>query len=283
MYLTAQRRICRIHSCLLMLCLAIALASCCGCLPAVGSQPSWVGTRPATIVPNSTQAGPFGGGVAFPNAEDDPFGAPAEEPAPEEPEPPPVPQPARPERSWGPEQATGPPDTTRAGDIPTAWASKTSGSQDEWLKLRYARAVVPAGIHVYETYNPGALYRVTATHPNGQEVEVWSGKDPLPVGSGKGKAAIALHADFPTNCITIYLKSTKVPGWNEIDAVGLLDMNEQIQWAVSAEASSTWASPYPAPKPVPVTPQSNLARIRQLEALVGQLRAEVQRLQQKPE
>jgi hypothetical protein len=161
----------------------------------------------------------------------------------EPPPPPPPPSPARPKRSWGPEQATGPPDTPRAGDFSTAWAARTADGQDEWLRLHYDQAVVPAGIHVCETYNPGALYRVTATNPNGEEVEIWSGKDPVALGSGKGLAAIPVQADFRTDCVTIYLNSTKVSGWNEIDAVGLLDNLENIQWAVSAEASSTWASP----------------------------------------
>ena len=174
---------------------------------------------------------------------------------------------------------TGPPDTTRAGDISTAWASRTADGQDEWLRLCYAKRVVPAAIHVYETYNPGALYRITATNPRGQEVEVWSGKDPVPAGSGKGVAAIALKADFPTNCVTIYLKSKEIPGWNEIDAVGLLDVSESIQWTVLAEASSTWASP--SPQPVSITPQLNHQRIKQLEAQVKQMRYEIRQLRQK--
>jgi hypothetical protein len=160
----------------------------------------------------------------------------------EPPPSPPLPSPDRPKRSWGPEQATGPPDTPRAGDISTAWASRTADGQDEWLRLHFAQAVIPAGVHVYETYNPGALYRVTATSPSGEEFEIWSGKDPVEVGSGKGVAAIPVQADFPTDCITIYLNSAKVSGWNEIDAVGLLDNLENLQWAVTAEASSTWAS-----------------------------------------
>src|SRR5262249_35044537 len=65
-------------------------------------------------------------------------------------------------RAWGPEQATGAPDTLEAGDRQTAWASLTEDGQDEWLLLEYAKPVIPREIHVYETFNPGALYRVTA-------------------------------------------------------------------------------------------------------------------------
>ncbi|MCB1513071.1 MAG: hypothetical protein KDJ36_19415, partial [Hyphomicrobiaceae bacterium] len=36
-------------------------------------------------------------------------------------------------RSWGPEQAVGKPNTPQAGDISTAWASRTRDDQEEWL------------------------------------------------------------------------------------------------------------------------------------------------------
>ena len=144
-------------------------------------------------------------------------------------------------RPWGPEPACGPPDPAAAGDCATAWASATADGQDEWLRLYYERTVVPSAVHVYETFNPGALYRITARTADGRDVEIWSGDDPLPQNSGKGVAMLPVKAGFATKCITIYLKSTKVPGWNEIDAVGLLDAQEKVQWAVSAEASSTYA------------------------------------------
>jgi hypothetical protein len=47
--------------------------------------------------------------------------------------------------------------------------------------------------------------------------------------------------EFKTNKVKLYLKSTEVPGWNEIDAVGLLDAAGKLQWATKAEASSSYA------------------------------------------
>ena len=188
--------------------------------------------------------------------------------------PPPVKRPPVAKRSWGPEQATGKPDTPQAGDRSTAWASKTADGQDEWLRLRYRRAVTPTAVHVYESYNPGALYRITARNSSGREIEIWSGEDPIPVGSGMGKAAVPVEAGFKTDCITIYLRSSKVKSWNEIDAVGLLDNSENVQWAVSATASSSYADRTPTPPPPP-TPQSNRQRIEKLEAEVRRLRTEL--------
>jgi beta-lactamase regulating signal transducer with metallopeptidase domain len=146
-------------------------------------------------------------------------------------------------RPWGPEQATGAPDTDEAGDIQTAWASRTPDEQDEWLLLEYAEPVVPKEVHVYETYNPGALYKVTAFNLDGTEVEIWQGQDPTPVGSDSGISKVRVKAPFKTNRIKIYLASKAVPGWNEIDAVGIVDVAGKTNWARSADASSTYAEP----------------------------------------
>jgi len=147
----------------------------------------------------------------------------------------------KPRRPWGPEQATGAPDTDRAGDIRTAWASLTPDSQDEWLLLVYGEPVVPVGVNIYETYNPGAVNKVSVFTQDGKEVEVWTGKDPTPTGNGKGVSEISFNVAFKTDRVKIYLDSPSVSGWNEIDAVALIDAAGKTHWATRATASSTYA------------------------------------------
>ena len=145
-------------------------------------------------------------------------------------------------RPWGPEQATGAPDTwPNAGDIQTAWASKTPDGQREWLELTYAAPVRAIALTIYETYNPGAVDRVTTFDADGNELELWSGADPTPADHDKGISIIPVHPTFDLTRIRIYLDSPKVAGWNEIDAVGLLDAGGTTRWAASATASSTYA------------------------------------------
>ena len=145
-------------------------------------------------------------------------------------------------RPWGPEQANGAPDTwPKSGDLPTAWASQSPDGQREWLELTYDGPVRPIALLVYETFNPGAVDRVSGYDANGKEVELWSGADPTPAGKDKGISVIAVHPEFDLSRVRIYLDSPKVAGWNEIDAVGLLDEAGKTHWAVSATASSTYA------------------------------------------
>jgi hypothetical protein len=193
----------------------------------------------------------------------------------------------RPKRQWGPEQATGEPDTMMAGDIVTAWASASQDNQEEWLMLEYGDLVTPTAVLVYETYNPGALYRVTAFKPDGEEVELWKGNDPTPTDSGIGVSEIPVKVNFKTNRVKLYIDSPSVPGWNEIDAVGVRDKNKTMHWAVAAEASSTYAPPYPpdgetattaAVEDRPVPRAAERMQLREAEKRIQKLEDEVRSL-----
>ncbi|HWN95478.1 MAG TPA: hypothetical protein VNT99_10630 [Methylomirabilota bacterium] len=142
-------------------------------------------------------------------------------------------------RSWGPEQAAGEPDTFQAGDISTAWAPLEQDGGEEWLKLDYEHAVDIAEVRVRETYNPGAISKVTAFLANGTEVVLWEGVEP------PSQAPVEMSFQVPSNVnaqsVKVYLDTTRVPGWNEIDAVQLIGRDGSKQWARHVSVSSTYA------------------------------------------
>lgn len=147
-----------------------------------------------------------------------------------------------PHPNWGPQQAAGPPDTDSFGDIPTAWASRTQDGSREWLDLTFPHRVRPTSIVIHETYNPGAVEKITAFDFWGREYVLWSGTDPTPPGTRGGVSSIPVRPNFATRRIKVFINSPAVPGWNEIDAVGLRDAKGNITWAESVTASSTYAS-----------------------------------------
>jgi hypothetical protein len=144
-----------------------------------------------------------------------------------------------PKRGWGPEQAAGPPDTMQAGDISTAWASAQQDAGEEWLKLDYERAVDIAEVRVRETYNPGAISKVSAFLEDGREVTLWEGTEP------PSQAPVEMSFQVPSatvaKSVKVYLDTARVPGWNEIDAVAIVARDGSIQWANHVKASSTYA------------------------------------------
>ncbi len=172
---------------------------------------------------------------------------------------------------WDARQAAGKPDVRAAGDDRAAWASATQDGQDEWLMLEYDRWVTPSEIHVHETYNPGALTRVTAFDLRGREIEIWKGNDPLQ-GKAIGVAKIQWKGNFKTNRVKLYLASRTVRGWNEIGAVGL-KVKKEMLWARSAFASTNYGQSTRQPGPD--------RRISQLEAQVRALKEKIRKAERR--
>ncbi|TWU43858.1 hypothetical protein Q31b_13900 [Novipirellula aureliae] len=147
-------------------------------------------------------------------------------------------------RDWGPEQAIGEPANRGiGGDYKHAWSPLTQDDQAEWLEISYQNRVQAIGVNVYETCNPGAVHKVTYYDAAGNEQTAWEGDDPtsIDVGTGQGVSKIRFEDVVATDRVRIYLDSVNVKGWNEIDAVGLIEAETSIQWAEKATASSTYA------------------------------------------
>ena len=188
-------------------------------------------------------------------------------------------------RPWGPEHATGEPDVVNLGtDDGNAWASKTEDGEDEWLLLEYDEPIVPTAITIHETFNPGAVNRVTVFKLDGSEVEVFKGADPTAIGSGSGVSEIECKVDFKTTRVKIYIDSKNVPGWNEIDAVGIKDKDKNVHWAKHAAASSTYAMPYP-PEDATASYEERIeklqAEIRKLKKTIEAQKKTIEELQKK--
>ena len=143
-------------------------------------------------------------------------------------------------RPWSPEQVIGPPDTMQAGDVSTAWASRSPDGGAEWLKVDYDKEVTIAQVRVRETYNPGAVTRIVAVLADGSETEIWKGEE-APAEAPVDRSFEALKPNVRAKSVKIYLDTQKVPGWNEIDAVELIGSDGSRQWASGASASSTYA------------------------------------------
>jgi hypothetical protein len=144
--------------------------------------------------------------------------------------------------NWGAWQATGPPDTLMGGDSTKAWCPATSSGRMEWLILDYPEPVIAREVSIYENYDPGALVRVTLFNDAGEEIDAWAGKDPTPKGTVSGISKIPLTSSFKTKRIKVYFDSLNVPGWNEVDAVGLTDDSGKTWWACGVEESSSYGS-----------------------------------------
>ncbi|MDP6445415.1 MAG: hypothetical protein QF805_16570 [Pirellulaceae bacterium] len=147
-----------------------------------------------------------------------------------------------PPEPWAIQRCLGKPDEP-TGMGSNAWCPASPDTAPEWLTLKYDKRVRPSSILIYETYATGAVNKVTGFDSRGNEVVLWTGKDPTPTGA-LGTLRIAVKKTIKTDRIKIYLDCPNASGWNCIDAVALLDRFGRKQWAVDAEASSVYNSGY---------------------------------------
>ena len=129
--------------------------------------------------------------------------------------------------SWAASQAIGPPDVTadsaaaECGDIGQAWASASRDTVDT-LTLGYAKAVIPTGVNVRETYNPGAIVKVVVSGPDGQSNTVYQGQPTKDSTCPTFFVVKISGVNFPVNSVAVTVDQTQVQSWAEIDAVQLV-------------------------------------------------------------
>jgi hypothetical protein len=140
---------------------------------------------------------------------------------------------------WGPDQATGAPDTPEAEDAPTAWCPLEPDAGAEWLLVHFEKKVSIAEVRVRESFNPGAVARVSALSEDGASSVLWEGHDPTAQSPEDFVLRVALEVRGQS--ILIELDTARRPGWNAIDAVELVGRDGSRQWASGAAASSTYA------------------------------------------
>ena len=185
--------------------------------------------------------------------------------------------------SYSPMQATGEPDTPRPGDQGTAWAAATSDGQLEWLVCEFKAAKNPIEIVVYENNAPGAITKIGVFQDDDTEVTAWEGTDPTPRDQPWGVSVFPVKLDFSFKKLKLYINSPEVPGYNEIDAVGLRSAGDETEWASSAQASSAYGAANQAGNVMmvdPDVPRMTDQNLNQLRRELQALRKEVEELRQ---
>lgn len=143
------------------------------------------------------------------------------------------------ERPYQAVQATGAANAENEGrDSPRAWCPAREDDGLEWILLTYENPVEAVSVRVVANYNPGAVVRLVAVTAEGAEAELWTGEPST--GRGEFVTTYPISSPAPVLRLKVVIDTAAVPGWNEIDAVALVDPAGMEHWAVEAEASSSW-------------------------------------------
>jgi hypothetical protein len=122
--------------------------------------------------------------------------------------------------AWSAERALGPPDVWPAsGDDNRAWAQAASNAGYEWVTVRVPRTEA-SSIVVVETFHPGAVVRVDDLTDPLAATALWEG--PLPSQDERRVLSIELPAPRVVETLRVVLDTRLVPGWNELDAIGVV-------------------------------------------------------------
>jgi hypothetical protein len=121
---------------------------------------------------------------------------------------------------WAATQALGAPDVyPRSGDDPHAWASLDADAPSEFIEVGFAQPQRIRELQIFETLSPGAISDVELITASGRRIKL---AQPNVVPSGG--AAISSFAmgctSEPIVGARVTLASSKIAGWNEIDAIG---------------------------------------------------------------
>ena len=124
--------------------------------------------------------------------------------------------------SWSASQVVGPPNVyPRAGDDANAWAPLAQDGGTEFIELGFAQGRRVGGVRIAETYNAGAVTQVELITAAGARRVVFQGPPEAAAGARLRDLAFTC-TDEPIVGVRLTLNTAAVPGWNEIDAVGLL-------------------------------------------------------------
>jgi hypothetical protein len=148
-----------------------------------------------------------------------------------------TPPPGPPGADWSVERLVGPPDATPGQDHVSAWATAEADRGLEWVELTWKTPQLTAEIVVHQTLNPGAVARVEAIDASGEPTLIWQGVDR----AQRHQLSLPLSKPAMVSRVRIELDTRRVAGWNELDAVGLVDRRGEAHWADGARASSSYA------------------------------------------
>nr|HEX4314817.1 YXWGXW repeat-containing protein [Kofleriaceae bacterium] len=118
---------------------------------------------------------------------------------------------------WSAKQALGAPDVfPQQQDAAQAWASLTPDAPEEFIEVGFATPMRAVGADIYETFNPGAVARVELIGASSTHAIATTPSTDQPL-----RARMPCSSE-PIAAVRVVLESSAVPGWNEIDAIGLV-------------------------------------------------------------
>jgi len=113
---------------------------------------------------------------------------------------------------------------------PNAWSPGKDGGS-EFIEVRFARSVLAQQLTVVENFNPGAIIRIELIDTKGDRHEIYANPSPGPLPDAFRTLTVKVAPSpdkLRTTGARVTLAANKVTGVNQIDAIGVSNVTEQI-------------------------------------------------------
>jgi len=132
------------------------------------------------------------------------------------------------EKKYGAIQVIGPPSVMPDfGFSNCSWTPKLQNSTiDEWIKVAFRKPIRVQQISIAENFNPGAVIKIILYDSLGIEHLVYNKFSSVPI-EEKGRMfnVFIPRTPYEVYALKILMDTEGVPGWNQIDAIGISDSN----------------------------------------------------------
>jgi outer membrane protein OmpA-like peptidoglycan-associated protein len=145
-------------------------------------------------------------------------------------------------KEYSAKQVLGKPNKCPAsGDSPCAWFGKSDGlfgGREERIKVGFEKPTQIQQVAIAENFNPGAVEKVILYDIDGVAHTVYHG-EAAPAGQQSRVMNVTfLKTDYKVKAVELILQCGKVPGLNEIDAIGIVNSRVPVKAEINVASGS---------------------------------------------
>jgi outer membrane protein OmpA-like peptidoglycan-associated protein len=138
-------------------------------------------------------------------------------------------QKAKGKEPYSPEKVLSAPNALPLGEVNNeAWIPAKEGS-NEFIEVRFARSVKAQQVTVIENFNPGSVTKIELIDTKGDKHEVYKNDNPGPIPVAYRTLQVKFKPEkYLTIGARVTMNTAKVQGVNQIDAIGVANVDVQI-------------------------------------------------------
>ncbi|GAB4400085.1 MAG: hypothetical protein OHK0053_21240 [Microscillaceae bacterium] len=120
------------------------------------------------------------------------------------------------------------------GQSQCAWSPKSPDNpMGEWIKVGFDEPMAIEQVVVAENYNPGAITQILVYDLDDKEHLVYKNFNVGPLSIEGRMFPIFVKTDFMVQAVKVILSTSKVPGYNQIDAIGISDSKIPVEATIN--------------------------------------------------